>query len=374
MGGRVFAGSQSGAVVSLDAVTGCTYWTVETGTNVKTAVIVGRLASPSATRPRYVAYFGDANARVYAIDVQTGEKLWTVKADDHPLAAISGSLNLADGRVFVPISGAYEGGAATRGDYACCTERGSLVALDAATGAKVWKTYTIQQEPHPFKLNTRGVQMYGPAGASVWSPPTVDPRRSVVYVTTGQSRTDVPEDGSDAIIAIDRTTGRRLWSVQGLQHDTWLSGCVPPNPQPNCPTIVGSDADFGSPAILRNLPNGRRVLVSGQKNGMVHALDPDAGGKVLWTANLAKDANLPRDKVARDRDLRGMVFGLAADARHVYAAIADPSQAAGHVPLGVYAMDIRNGRVLWRAPGARVPSCSWGAVGCTGAQRTVASP
>ena len=111
-------------------------------------------------------------------------------------------------------------------------------------------------------------------------------------------------------------------------------------------------------------------MIAGQKSGWVDAFDPDASGKLVWRRNLAADIRVPPGVLLRDRAQAGMVFGLAADSTKVYAAIADPDKTAGHIPLGVYALNPSDGAIVWHTPGEPVPSCGWGAKGCTGAQRT----
>jgi polyvinyl alcohol dehydrogenase (cytochrome) len=371
-GGRVFIGTIVGNVVSLDAKTGCTHWVTESGASVKTAITLGAWPSQlkqGAKRVRYAAYFGDTRAVVRAVNAETGEELWTAKADEHAFANISATPKLFQGRLYVPVT-AGEGLMGTRGDYSCCTLRGSITVLDAVTGKLLWKTYTIAEEPKPFKVNRTGTQMYGPAGASVWSSPTLDVKSGQVFAATGQSRTDVSTEAADAIISFDLRSGERRWLMQATANDNWNQGCDPPTPGPNCPDPLGPDSDFGSPPILRALGNGQRVLMGGQKSGVVHGLDPDANGKELWRVNLAKDVVVPPGVILRDRQQSGVVFGMAADANKLYVAIADPDKRPGHIPLGVFALKISTGQILWHAPGAAVPSCSWGANGCTGAQRT----
>ena len=89
----------------------------------------------------------------------------------------------------MPVSSSEEGvGSLT--DYECCRFRGSVVALDAATGREIWKTYTIPEAPRPVRKNAKGVQLWGPSGAPIWSSPVVDPVRRTLYVTTGNNYSD----------------------------------------------------------------------------------------------------------------------------------------------------------------------------------------
>lgn len=365
-GGRVFIGSSSGRVASLDAATGCTHWITEPASGIKSSILVGRIETRDG--PRHLAFYGDGYGVVHALNAETGARLWQVRADPSLNVGITGSVKLHDGTLYVPTMTANEGGKAKNAKFSCCRVRGSVVALDAATGDLRWRSYTIQETPRPFKVNAAGTQMYGPAGASVWSAPTLDPARGTVYVTTGQSRTDVPEDASDAVIAMNLVDGRRRWAMQAQARDVWLSGCEPPNPHPNCPAVLGPDVDFGSPPILSSIA-GKPMLFAAQKSGRVHALVADTG-KPVWRTELSQFATLPKGKVLRDRDHPGVVFGMGTDGKRLYAAVADPYRKAGYRPVGVVAMDLATGRILWRAAGEPVPSCAWGATGCTGAQRT----
>ena len=186
-GGRVFVGSQNGKVYALDAKSGCTYWQFEAGKLVRAAIVIGPRGD------NWAAYFGDAGANVYAIDALTGKMLWTTKVDQHPAAVITGSPTLVGTTLFVPVS-SYEEAKARDASYGCCTFRGSVVALDAASGKIVWKTYTIAQEAKPGPLNAAGVQLMGPSGAAIWSAPTYD---SAIQKTLCDDRRQLlgPDDG-----------------------------------------------------------------------------------------------------------------------------------------------------------------------------------
>lgn len=372
VGGRVFVGTASGSVMALDLDTGCTYWATKPGERVRTPISVAPWpANQQVTGPatRAVAYFGDRKAIVHAVNAESGEAIWETKVDESTFATISGGLTVYEGKVFVPLTSS-EGSMGPRGDYSCCTFRGSIVALDAYTGKIVWKTYTISETPKPFKLNAAGTQMYGPAGAGIWSPPTVDPIRKAVYGATAESKTAMNVDTSDAMLAFDFKTGERLWATQATAKDNWIQGCEGANPGANCPDPLGPDADFATPGILHVIPGGKRLLIAGQKSGWIDAFDPDSGGKIVWRRNLAEAIKVPTGMVLRDRAQPGLVFGLAADRTKIYAAVADPDKTAGHIPLGVYALNPSDGSIVWHTPGDPVPSCRWGSKGCTGAQRT----
>ena len=200
VGGRVFVGSDIGYVYSLDAETGCVHWSFQAQAGVRTAISIG--AVTGAGSASHAAYFGDVAANVYAVDAETGRVLWTRVADSHPIARITGAPTLVDGRLYVPVSSLEEAaGADPR--YECCTFRGSIVAYDANTGEQIWQAYTISDEPRPTETNAQGTQLWAPAGAAIWSAPTVDVKRGAVYVATGNAYTASAADTSDAVVAFD---------------------------------------------------------------------------------------------------------------------------------------------------------------------------
>ena len=76
------------------------------------------------------------------------------------------------------------------------------------------------------------------------------------------------------------------------EGDAFTVACGNPALQESCPQAKGPDFDFGSSPILVNLPNGRRALIAGQKSGLVHAVDPDQQGEVLWQTRLGHGSAL----------------------------------------------------------------------------------
>jgi outer membrane protein assembly factor BamB len=248
---------------------------------VRTAIVI----QPS--KSRVAAYFGDAHANVYALDAQNGELLWTKKVDDHFTARITGAPTFHKGRLYVPVSSSEEFAGSTL-DYPCCTFRGSVVALDALSGGQIWKTYTIAEAPKPTKRNSKGVQLYAPAGASVWDSPTIDETRRAVYFGTGDSETEPAANTSDAIMALDMDSGKTLWVYQAQKNDAFLGGCSGTAKTENCPSENGPDLDVGNSPILKTLRDGRRALVAGTKDGAVFALDPDRKGALLWKTSVVE--------------------------------------------------------------------------------------
>ena len=325
--GRVFVGTDIGYVYSLDAQTGCVYWSYQSKGSIRNAISLGPVKSATA---KYAVYFGDAHANVYAVDAQTGAELWMKKVDDHFAARITAAPSLYDGRLYVGVSSSEEFSAATP-DYPCCTSRGSVVALNASTGAQVWKTYVVD-EPKPVRKNSKGVQLYAPAGGSVWNAPTVDAKRKAVYFGTGDAETEPAPKTTDAIMAVDMNTGKVLWTYQAQEGDAYLSTCSQ-NKTENCPENVGPDLDIGNSPILRTLSNGKSVVVAGTKDGNVFALDPDKKGAVVWKTTAAQNA--PGTPLQR---LNGIVWGGAADQQNAYYGLSGG---------GMVALQLSTGERLW---------------------------
>ena len=326
--GRVFLGVDTGAVYSLDAATGCVYWSFQADASVRTAISIKPIKKPESTT--YGIYFGDLKANVYMLDAATGKQIWKVKVDEHPIARITGAPTLYQDRLYVPVSSLEERAAGISTVYPCCTFRGSVLALDANTGSMLWKTYVIPDAPKPTRKTSKGIQQWGPAGGSVWSAPTIDPEHHAVYIGTGDSYNEPAYKTTDSIMALDMNTGKVLWSEQDTENDAWLSGCEGSKLSENCPKNIGPDFDFGSSPILRTLADGHRILACGQKSGMVWGHDPDREGAVVWKTQLVEKLAL------------GMItFGGAADDQNAY---------FGLRTGGVAAVHLGNGAKKWFTP------------------------
>jgi polyvinyl alcohol dehydrogenase (cytochrome) len=328
--GRVFIGGDSGYVYSLDAATGCVYWSFLAQAGVRTAPTVAALKTQDAAK--YAVYFGDQRANEYAVDAATGELLWKQHVEGHPLSRILGAPKLYKGRLYVPVSSGEEGISASSA-YPCCTFRGSVVALDAETGKQIWKTYSVPDAPKPTRKNSAGTQLSAPAGAAIWNSPTIDAKRNALYVGTGDSYTEPAAKNSDAILAMDLDTGKMLWSFQDIKNDSWAVGCDAQHVVGNCPEELGPDYDFSVSPMLRTLPNGRQFLVVSGKSGYVIALDPDKKGAVLWKTPLFEKPPLASGLI---------VFGGASDEQDAYFALNQVG--------GMAAVDMLTGERKWFTP------------------------
>jgi polyvinyl alcohol dehydrogenase (cytochrome) len=335
VGSRVFVGSRNGMVYALDARTGCLAWAFEADAGVRSTPVVGR--NRDGSNP--TVYFGDAHAQVYALDAATGARKWKVKLDTHLDAMITGGAAFHDGRLYVGVSSLEEGTAVITG-YECCTFRGSLVALDAATGRQIWKTYTIPDAPQRTTKNSAGTQLWGPSGAAIWSTPVIDPERNRVYATTGDSYSNPPAKESDAIMAFAMDTGRVLWTHQALAGDSWNVGCLETTPagRVNCPEKAGPDYDFGSSPALVALPDGRRVLLAGQKSGELYGINADTGEQIWKT------------RAGAGGVLGGIEWGFATDGTSVFAALSSAFEKKPGEAGGVVAVGVADGKTRWTAP------------------------
>lgn len=333
LGDRVYVGSWEGDFFSLDAKTGCIHWAMQAESGVRSAVTIGK-----AKDGRLTLYFGDLAANMYALDAATGKQLWKVRVDDYPAARITGSPALYDGKLYVPVSSREESRVGPE-NFACCGFRGSVVALDAANGKQLWKTYTIDEKAMPTQKNRIGTQLLGPSGVAVWATPTIDVKRSLLYIGTGNDYSSPATSMSDSIIALDMKSGKIRWFRQFTQNDIWNGDCRQKDRDPAfCPDADAPDFDFSASSTLVDLPSGRQILVVQNKNAIIYALDPDQQGKIIWQQRIGVGS-------------AGAVWGPAIDpGNHLYAALAD-----GRLGGGMVALDLlRNGEKLWSTP---APPC-----------------
>src|SRR5262249_3861446 len=149
----------------------------------------------------YALYFSDMAGYTHAVNAETGRQIWKQQVEAHRFVRLTGTPTLYGDLLYVPAS-SFEESMAPETEN-CCTFRGSVVALNTATGEQVWRTYTIREEATERTPAAPGKPNWGPSGAAVWSSPTVDTRRGLLYVATGNNYTPPATTGSDAILAMD---------------------------------------------------------------------------------------------------------------------------------------------------------------------------
>ena len=346
--GRLYFGSQNGTVYSVDARTGCIYWTFKATAMVRSAISL----DPDTSGKIRLAYFGDSKANVYAVDSATGKQVWQAHVDPHRAARVTGAPILYAGRLYVPVSSVEEPPPANP-QYPCCTFRGSVVAFEAATGNQVWKSYAIPDPPAKTRITSAGTQLMGPAGAAIWSAPTIDVQRNLIYVATGNAYSDPPTKYNDAVIAYDLANGSMKWSQQMTEGDRWNYACQRPV-NDSCPPEPGRDLDFGASPVLSG-----GLLFAGQKSGLVHALDPDKNGAIVW-----------QTRIGRGGALGGIEWGLTVDDANVYAPLSDIN-GQGKDMGGLFALRKKDGVKVWQTAPPK-PACT-GKPGCSAAQMAPAT-
>lgn len=342
VGDWLIVGSQYGNVYALNKKTGKIGWQFQASAAIRGAIFVAK-----STNGETNVYFVDYATNVYALSLANGQLIWKKRAGVHPQSANTGSAVVYNNTVFVPLT-SFEVFSSKDPNFDCCTSSGELVAMNAKSGEIKWRHRVITREAKKSGTKKNGKSFYGPAGAIVWCSPTIDTQRGLVYIGTGENYTDPPTNTSDAIQAIDIKTGKLVWSFQATKHDTWNLACPG---EPNCPDKAGPDLDFGmAPMLIKGAYNGKDILVVGQKSGVVHALDP-ASGNVIWQTRIGKGGALG-----------GIHWGMATDGKNVYAANADNTYAidstdSTRMPSpGLYALNISNGDVVWKAATPACPS------------------
>ncbi len=351
VGDVILVGGSFGEVLALEAATGCVRWMYEADAGVRGTILVG-----PGSGGRTLAYFADFRTNAYALDIASGEIVWKTRVGRHPEANVTGSPALHAGRLIVPLS-SMEVVTAGSPKYECCTSSGGVASVDAFTGAVQWYHRVIPDSARATGKNSAGTTLFAPSGAPVWASPTIDVRRGLVYVGTGENYTRPTTPTSDAILALRLTDGSLAWSFQGTRDDAFTMACTTQRNRENCPSPSGPDHDFGMSPLIVPRSDGKEILVVGQKSGVVFALDPDAKGAMLWSTRVGKGSALG-----------GIHWGMAADNQLVYAANADRSAIVApdtvSLPLspGLYALDLLTGAAVWKAA-ASAATCT-GRQGC----------
>lgn len=346
-GGKVFFPDWAGNLYAVNASTGALVWSHSMVAYTGIAKTVSRV-SPAVYNGSIIV--GDhvdglhtGGAHVLAVSQQTGQLLWITQVETHPASFITGSPVVANGVVYVPVSSGEEDANGKSG-YSCCTFRGSVVALNAATGAKIWQTYDM-----PSNGGVAG----GYSGGAIWSPPAIDLARNQLYVGTGNNYT-VPSsvyacqkanptsstctaanDYFDSVMALDLTTGAVKWGKKLNSYDTWNAACT--TGVGVCPDPKGPDYDFGSgPNVVGN------IVGVVQKSGIYWALNPATGG-IVWATPTGPN---------------GIVWGSGTDGSRIFVGNGNAKAISHRVfPTGQTinwgnwnALNVSNGNFLWQTP------------------------
>lgn len=358
--GVVYVPDWGGYLWALNAASGAVIWShaltdyglpAPTNSRTSPAVVDG------------VVYLGtQEGAWLLAVDAATGNLRWKTQLEspaNDPFAVVTASPSVAGGVVYTGVASLEEGVAANPA-YPCCRARGSVVAVNASTGAKLWQTYMVPA---------------GYSGGGVWgSNLVVDTKRQSVFASTGNNysvpadpayRACVAAGGSaascqspanhvDAVLALDMATGAIKWSTKAVAwnqpgvvngSDNWNVACLVgfAAGTGNCPVAAGPDYDFASAPNLisfhdKDSGKSKTILGAGQKSGIYFALDPDTGA-ILW-----------QTQVGPGSALGGMEWGSASDGKRIYVSIANlygiPTNVGGAGSWS--ALDPATGQILWQ--------------------------
>jgi polyvinyl alcohol dehydrogenase (cytochrome) len=312
----------------------CFKWVYKNDIPLRTGAAYGVLPGSG----RKVLVFGDIAPLVHMIDATTGAEIWHQSVRLTSLSNGTGTPVIDGDRVYVPLS-ASEINFGADEKHLCCTTHGAVFALDAATGRVLWAAHTMK-DAQPIRDRGDGQKIWGPSGAPIWNSPSIDAKRGLLYVGTGEATSEPAEPTTDAILAIELATGAVRWHFQATPDDIFLTGCMNKRDGLNCPRGgVFLDADFGASTILVNRPGGHDIVLAGQKSSTLWALNPDTG-KVLWSRNFG-----PGSIVG------GIHWGIAFDGTRVFAPVTtslgrDGKPGPGQV-AGLHAVDVDTGKEVW---------------------------
>jgi polyvinyl alcohol dehydrogenase (cytochrome) len=337
----IFLGDSNHGLVALERETGCERWVYEHKGLISSAIIPGTIRRSDA-EDQPILIFTDRFAGIYAVDAKSGDLVWHITVEDHLIPQYSGTPLVTDDTVFVPVS-SMEVTLAANPFYGCCTSSGGMAAFDINTGEKKWYLPTIREEAKVTGSHFMGfVDEWGPSGAPVWGSPSYDSKRNRLFFGTGQNYSHPTTDTSDAIFAVDATSGDVQWVRQFTENDAFTAACAMSLNHPNCAKPTGPDVDFGAPTVIARALNGADVLLAGQKSGDVHAMNPDTG-EVLWSK-----------KLGRGGIIGGVHFGLAVNETIGTVFVPINDRAAMNYPSpgtpapGLYALDIESGEQQWQ--------------------------
>lgn len=282
-GGRVFAAATGGTVVALDAATGKPLWKHDAGYEVHAS-----LATAGGLVLVPVSHVGAPF--VLALDPKTGKQVWKAVVDHQRATDLYGSPVPWHGSVFIGVSSLHAEFYAQEG-----RPRGSVVALDLATGKRRWKTYTVPKSRD---------------GASVWTTPAIDAKAGRLFVGTGNAYDPPAAPTTDAVLALDVATGTLVASYQATAQD-WWNGY-----QANDPG-AGPDADFGASPNLFVDGAGHALVGEAQKPGLYWGLDRRTLAP-RWSTRVAPASE--REALIGSTAYDGhRIYGPESDGAHVWA-------------------------------------------------------
>jgi quinohemoprotein ethanol dehydrogenase len=260
--GVIYIVTGANDVFAISVESGETLWTYKANLDQKVNVVCCGWTSRGVGLGDGKIYVGQLDGKLVALDQRSGAVVWSVQAERWQEGfSITSAPLYYDGLVITGFAGAEYG------------IRGRVKAFKASDGSPAWTFYTI---PGPGELGhdtwPKNSDVWQHGGASVWQTPAVDPELGLLFFSTGNPGPDFngavrAGDNlfSASIVAVDAKTGRYRWHFQQVHHDIW-------------------DFDAPSPVVLFDIEIGgrpRKALAQPSKTGWVYILDRTNGRPLI---------------------------------------------------------------------------------------------
>ena len=333
--GNLILAATKDTLYALDSDTGCAFWTFKSPSAFRVSPAYGKEAG-------LFVFAVDQELITYKLDLLEGILVWKTRLPrESEWNLSSGSISITNSHLIIPIS-TVETIAPLNPMYECCNTSGGIAKVDIQTGELIW--YHRIEKPAELvgKVRVTRTKKYAPSGSAVWNTPGIDLARNLVFFGTGQSLQSPASEFSDAIIALDLTTGERVWSTQTLAGDAYNVACeVPMARQWGCPVENGPDFDFGASVIKSFTSNKEEIYLAGQKSGWAFGMKP-SNGEIIW-----------KNRIGMGGVLGGIHTGMATDDKRLYVANSDRASLRKYdwdPKPGVYALNIDTGEIIWTFP------------------------
>ena len=333
--GNLILAASKDTLYALDSDTGCAFWAFKSPSEFRVSPAYAKEAGS------YV-YAVDQELITYKLDILKGELVWKTQLPrESDWNISSGSISIVNSHLIIPIS-TVETVAPLNPAYECCTTSGGIAKVDIETGELIWYHRVEKPAEYVGKVRFTRTKKYAPAGSAVWNTPGIDLTSNLVFFGTGQNTQSPASEFSDAIIALDLTTGERVWSTQTLAGDAHNVACeVPMARQWGCPVENGPDFDFGASVIKSFTSNQEEIYLAGQKSGRAFGIKP-GNGEIIWN-----------NRIGMGGVLGGIHTGMATDDERLYVTNSDRESARKYdwdPKPGVYALNIDTGEIIWTFP------------------------
>ena len=260
--GVLFVSTGANDVFAIDVDSGEFVWTYEAKLDPKITTVCCGWTNRGVALGDGKVYMGQLDGRLVALDQRTGEVVWRVQAEKWEDGyTITSAPLYYNGLVITGFAGAELG------------VRGRVKAYDADDGSLVWTFFTVPgpgERGHETWPQDNDIWSHG--GATVWQTPAVDPALGLIYFSTGNPGPDFngairAGDNlfSTSIVALDAMSGEYRWHFQQVHHDLW-------------------DYDSPSPVVLFDLEidgRQRKGLAQASKTGWVYILDRTNGEPLI---------------------------------------------------------------------------------------------